>query len=295
MLSRRPEAGLLTKSPLIRKLSLLPLRGRRFLIRLRVGALEYQGEPPVLVNSFPKSGTHLLLQIVQGIPQVRTYGAFLASKPSLTFRERSYDSQARRLRRVVPGEALPAHLFFDERFRPILSEFNVVHLFIYRDPRDVVVSEAFYLSEMNRWHRLHGYFAKLGSLEECISTAILGIDSEEFVLDYPNVAVRFSRYAGWLSDDEALALRYEDLMGDGREDALTMIADKYLNASTLNLETPALVSAMESAIAPEKSHTYRKGGSGGWREAFTERNKAEMKRVAGQLLIDLGYERDLDW
>ena len=42
-----------------------------------------------------------------------------------------------------------------------LAKKNVVHYFVYRDPRDVVISEAHYLREMNRWHRLAPYFRKL--------------------------------------------------------------------------------------------------------------------------------------
>ena len=30
------------------------------------------------------------------------------------------------------------------------------------------------------------------------------------------------------------------------------------------------------------SHTFREGKIGGWREAFTERNREQMKEVAGQ-------------
>ena len=41
--------------------------------------------------------------------------------------------------------------------------------------------------------------------------------------------------------------------------------------------------------------TERKGEIGGWKEVFTPAHKAQFKQVAGQLLVDLGYEKDLDW
>ena len=40
---------------------------------------------------------------------------------------------------------------------------------------------------------------------------------------------------------------------------------------------------------------YRKGVAGDWNNYFTERDKEIYKEEAGELLIRLGYERDLDW
>ena len=40
---------------------------------------------------------------------------------------------------------------------------------------------------------------------------------------------------------------------------------------------------------------YRKGIAGDWKNYFTERDKEIYKEEAGELLIRLGYERDLDW
>ncbi|HSM84450.1 MAG TPA: sulfotransferase, partial [Nodosilinea sp.] len=52
------------------------------------------------------------------------------------------------------------------------------------------------------------------------------------------------------------------------------------------------------AMNPEESHTYVKGGKGsigGWQKYFKDSHKQAFKRVAGDLLIDLGYETNLDW
>jgi len=40
---------------------------------------------------------------------------------------------------------------------------------------------------------------------------------------------------------------------------------------------------------------YRKGVAGDWKNVFTERDKQIFKEAAGELLIELGYERDDDW
>src|ERR687890_277208 len=45
----------------------------------------------------------------------------------------------------------------------------------------------------------------------------------------------------------------------------------------------------------DTSSFYRKGVAGDWNNYFTERDKEIYKEEAGDLLIRLGYERDLDW
>jgi hypothetical protein len=45
----------------------------------------------------------------------------------------------------------------------------------------------------------------------------------------------------------------------------------------------------------DTSSFYRKGVAGDWKIYFTERDKEIYKEEAGELLIRLGYERDLDW
>ena len=39
----------------------------------------------------------------------------------------------------------------------------------------------------------------------------------------------------------------------------------------------------------------RKGVSGDWRDAFTGEDRRVFKEEAGDLLVELGYEKDLGW
>ena len=43
------------------------------------------------------------------------------------------------------------------------------------------------------------------------------------------------------------------------------------------------------------SVTFHKGQIGAWKTEFTENHKKLFKEIAGQLLIDLGYEKDYNW
>ncbi len=41
--------------------------------------------------------------------------------------------------------------------------------------------------------------------------------------------------------------------------------------------------------------TERKGEIGGWKQAFGDAHVAQFKKIGGALLVELGYERNLDW
>jgi hypothetical protein len=283
------------RSSVLRK-SVAAARGApRAARRLIAREADYRDRPPVLANSFPKSGTHLLLQILETLPGVTRYGSFLASQPSVRFRERSSKATLRRIRRFAPGELVAGHLFHAPAYARALGDRHVIHYFIYRDPRDVVVSEAAYLARMNRWHRLHRHFRALATDEERIAFSIMGDREGGLPVDYPDVAARFRRYAGWLDDPKVHAVRFEDLMGEKRESEVGAIVDAYLRRSGARGDPEPATRAALEAIRPETSHTFRRSGTGGWQEVFSERHRTLMRRVAGDLLIDLGYEQDLDW
>jgi hypothetical protein len=293
-------SGLHSRHGLVRKGSALllqqgPKRMARCL-KARSSVEQYTLHPPVLANSFPKSGTHLLDQIVAGLPGRVNYGEFLSSMTSsFQLRPRSPESTRRCIRRSLPGEIIRAHLFYHSSHDEELQRLNFVHYFIYRDPRDVVVSASHYLRHMNPWHRMSRTFRALPSDEDGILLSIEGLPDDGRPARLPSVAVRFRWYAGWLDSPHVCAMRFEWLVGPERDKQLERIVDFYASRTTTPVDRQATLENVRAQIAPEKSHTYRKDKGGGWREAFTPRLKDAFKRVAGDLLIRLGYERDNSW
>jgi hypothetical protein len=69
----------------------------------------------------------------------------------------------------------------------------------------------------------------------------------------------------------------------------------FVERTGLELDEDRVVQAARANIDPAKSRTFRSGRVGGWRESFTARHRSAMKEVAGDLLVRLGYETDLDW
>ncbi len=290
------QNGLSSHYGFVRKSAIAVLQVPKRWARFRARPHDFRAAPPVLANSFPKSGTHLLFQIVDGLPNSTNYGAFLASMTSsFQFRERSPASASRSIRGFVPGEIVRGHLFYDAQNAEDLAQKNVVHLFAYRDPRDVVVSEAHYLRDMNRWHRLAPHFRKLASLDGAIMLSITGFDPPIAGLEYPNIGARFARYQGWLRRDDCLSIRFEDLASESRLNVIRRIAEFYARHCAAGLDIDACVAAMTACIAPEKSHTFRSGKKAGWQMEFTAEHRRRFDELAGELLIELGYESNHDW
>jgi sulfotransferase family protein len=251
--------------------------------------------PPLIANSFPKSGTHLLVQILEAFPGTTNYGSFIASMPSITYRERSPQTHRKMIKNIVPGEVLMAHMFYDSSYQAEMEKRKCAHFFIYRDPRDVVVSEAHYLTFMNRWHRLHTYFKDLSSNGERIMFCIKGASDANLPFTYPDIEQRFRRYEDWLMREDVFCLKFEDLISENRERVINEMVKFYDMSVDGGINRDRIVAKALQNINPDKSHTFRKGESGGWRKEFSQKHKEIFKNVAGDLLIRLAYEKNLDW
>ena len=179
-------------------------------------------------------------------------------------------------------------------FLTVLNRSGMATTFVYRDPRDMLVSHVFYATEMHVGHGMHRYYTEtLTNMEERLNAAIRGVHEPQ--ADLSGVREKYAVYLDWLSQPWALCLRFEDLILE-RERALNCLLD-YLEKRgfTLQIERAKAIAALASAIQPHKSGTFRKGQPGNWREHFTPANKQLFKEQAGDLLIRLGYEQDLNW
>jgi hypothetical protein len=158
-------------------------------------------------------------------------------------------------------------------------------LFVYRDPRAVLVSEVFYLAEMNRFHRMHRHFSKLKTLDDRLKLALDGLDRR-----YPSASERFLPYAAWLDDKDTLALKYEEMVDSHREKNIAKISDRWreLTQGALPLY-PDLQKTLLEAVDPSKSHTFREGGSERWRSKLSTRQVDLVTERLEPVLEQFGY------
>lgn len=253
---------------------------------------DYLSSPPLLVNSVPKSGTHLLQQVVSVLPQLNDWGNFWATQPSLTLRERSGKEMAKKIMSVAPGELVCGHLFYSDEVCEALAERNVISLFVYRDPRDVAVSEAYYLANMNKWHRMHKEYKNAAETDRLL-LSICGSKRRPDL--QPDIRERYEKYVRWIHHPSVYAVSFEALVSGDKEKIVRDIFT-HINARTnKDMDVDALTHKALEAIQPKRSHTFRRGESGGWRRDFDDRAKSIFKEVTGDLLVSLGYETSSDW
>ncbi|MFZ5809301.1 MAG: sulfotransferase domain-containing protein [Chloroflexota bacterium] len=276
--------------------------GRRLLRRLRQ-SLRYQrrsfnGLPVLFANSFPKSGTHLLTQILQAFEEVSP--AVNCGLPAVvtfqgdTARQRPVEQILSDLRRFLPGDIGYGHLHAEPPVVELLTSPAFAAYFVLRDPRDVVVSHVHYVAEMEPRHALHEYYVnELHTFEERLSASISGL--EHLSLPLPNIRQRFAPFLGWLQAQAVLTLRYEDLMQDRQAQLQSILEHAVRRGLPIKCSIAEAVEKIETCINPQRSPTFRKGKIGGWRESFTAEHIRLFKEISGDILIRLGYEKDMDW
>ncbi len=256
------------------------------------------GWPILLAISFPKSGTHLLDQVVLGFskiaPFARRLHSFYAEYEGESGQKRPAEEALAWLDRLRSRDVASAHLFARPAAVERVTSDTFLPYFIYRDPRDVVVSHVFYVTEMEPHHVHHRYYTKeLKTFEERLMVSISGLPQAS--VEFPNIAERFSFYMGWLDAPEVLPLQFETFILD-RRTALEQVTDHFLRrVETLRHQREQILEALAKSIHPHKSPTFRSGRTGEWKKYFTPEHKRVFKEVAGDLLIRLGYEKDMDW
>jgi sulfotransferase 6B1 len=265
-------------------------------IRFRSLATPARGWPVLLSISFPKSGTHLLDQILLGFSKVAPFSkrlhSFYAEYEGESGQKRTPEQAFTWLDSLKPGDIASAHLFARPEAVEKVCSPGFVSYFIFRDPRDVVVSHVFYVTEMEARHVHHDYYASLPDFDSRLTVSILG--RPEAGVEFPDIAARFAPYLGWLDHPEVLSLHFEELIND-RAAALTRIMDHLLARVSLQAPRQQILDSLESSINPKRSPTFRSGKTGEWKKHFTAEHKKVFKDVAGELLICLGYEKDNDW
>jgi sulfotransferase 6B1 len=258
--------------------------------------LSFNEAPPIFGNSKPKSGSHLLLQILNGFTKIMPY-KYVDSDPVRTIekegRRKTEEEILNELKQIPQGvigwgyvEPSPENVAF-------LCQPHRINYLIYRDPRDMLVSQVFFATELHEDHGMHDFYKSLADFGERLKFAITGIDHSGLYM--VNVKQRYATVFEWLRQENVMCVRFEDLIND-RDATLDAMLDE-VESIGYKIPTPRqkALSILGEAIRPRKSHTFRSGKPGSWREHFTEGHKKLFKDVAGDLLVRLGYEKSNDW
>ena len=146
---------------------------------------------------------------------------------------------------------------------------------IYRDGRDVVVSDSFFTRD---------YGGQTFSFENAVRAWRKDMEAQ---FRYAEIhAIHACSYESLLSDGRDVVRRLLDYLGLTYDDALVT---RLLDHSSFRYYTG------RDPGQENRKRFYRKGIAGDWKNHFNEENKRIFKEIAGDLLIQLGYEKDFDW
>ena len=230
---------------------------------------------PLIVNSLPKSGTHLMLQLLGGLPGLRDFNAFIATTPSVSMNRRSDEALSHCISRMVKGELCGAHLHWSPAVAAAVETRKVGVITILRDPRDVFWSEMQYLLHMNRWHRAGRMARQFRDPAERFDFLLYGSSKFDVPkgMDWPSFSQRVVPYLGWAGDKNGLTVFYEDLRQIDRENSTLRSVAAYLQSSfsqLAHLPRDEIMALMIAKHDPGRSHTYRSGVQHEWKDRLSQ-------------------------
>ena len=264
--------------------------------------------PRFLLNGFPKSGLHLVSNMVRPIADPMIPGQFHGLPWVGTFTGNSWTTNwaalelvLYRISRLQPGYYLKSHIGYKDEIERFLWYSGVAHIFIFRDLRDVAVSQAHHvLSDKEGWaHPDKALYKAMDGFDDVLEAVIVGTEK------YPGVLERWELYVPWLKCPWVLKMRFDDLI-ENRADCAGRIlrygVERTAAIVGFAVEEPGplfdeLREEMAEASRDVKfSPTFREGKTGGWKTVFTERHKQLFKETDKKdELIRLGFAENNDW
>jgi hypothetical protein len=268
------------------------LLGAKTLVLDRVQSSRRPDLPPVFANSMPKAGTHLQERMFDLLGY--RLSSILELGPSSgqdALDPGEVALVAKRLRRLRPGCSIRAHAFHFPELAQHITGNGVKTVTIVRDPRDVCVSDAFYVAR-TPGHRLHAHYQGLDESGR-IMASIVGVESGALDGDAPSlgIAEHYKRFLPWLERGPGMVARFEDLVGPrgaGTDEAQVKAVGGIVEYLGLDMGT-AEIERVRGDIFWEGASTFRKGQIGSWSDHFTLDHTSAFDTAFGDMLQSFGY------
>lgn len=180
------------------------------------------------------------------------------------------------------------HVHGSDRNHGLLETAGLPYLVVYRDLRDVGVSYVHYVRR-TRWHPDHPDYRGLDVEQGLLRFA------RELLPPYRDWILSWRRYR---AEPAYLEVRYESLLADA-ESAMSQVAAHFgLAATPEEIRRVVERNRFERYTGGRRPGSdsgdgfVRSGTSGDWRNHFTPAVERAFADVAGELMAELGYERE---
>ncbi len=281
----------------------------------------------ILVNSLPKSGTHLLAKAVKTfgyqdyftsslpIPDnLSTYPKFLNHRQALNALKNEpsqnldaentigigslhlcqvTESVLENWLSVIPqGYYLQGHIPENAHLSLILNKLNYRHLMIIRDPRAVIASLIPFITQAKntlfKAHFLEADFIKM-SLEQRFDFILKGGYAEQADLEIEDFKHVYRSFYQWKNHPNCLLLRFEDLIGEQGGGKKASQHKALIDiAHYLDIELKAVESHASRLFDPTVT-TFRIGKIDSWKETLAPKLINKLTDYCEPLCQELGY------
>lgn len=258
----------------------------------------------IVNTSIPKCGTFMLMNLTHFIT-----GLVFGYDNCSEFVSQMYRPTIEKLAKCTLSNDFNCyHLPYNPEYSEFFKQNNIKVCFIYRDPRDQVVSQVYYMFlQADREKRGYGRFnfnslltALIGDnekspfqLEHFQDMSLEMLSSMEYI---SHIKRYYELFLGWQKSDICYSVRFEDLVGPRGGGTVERQKNEITNiAKHLGVELSESQINHISANLFGNTDTFREGKIGSWKGHFTEDHKKQFKAVADDLLIKLGYEQDNNW
>jgi len=184
-------------------------------------------------------------------------------------------------------------------------------LAMHRDPRDALISHIFYMrnypknptgdNTLRDFFRVGPEFDDI-SFEEQLNALIVGNKYSDSYIKF------YKERINWALSGFALPVKYEDLLGfkgGGSDKTQKLLVSKIAKHLNLNLTMDQLQMVLDHMYEeqgdrgdPEyivEGKAYKRSVTGNWKVFLNSKQKTLIKKMIGQELIQLKYEKNNNW
>jgi sulfotransferase 6B1 len=225
----------------------------------------------ILVTSINKCGTGLLLKCI----------SLLTGKRRCQLAYDQWKALSQQAIDLTPSDCiLFGHIHPTEQNIHTIVNNSLKTVFIYRDPRDYLVSLAYWVKSYPKmWPELQ----------------TLNFDKLLFML-IKNIPNNYTKLLQWRQYPFVYVTTFERLVGTkGNGNLETQLTEIQNIARHIGIPISLLEAKRIAYTLFGNTFTFRRGKIGSWKGHFNKKHIKAFKAMAGQLLIDLGYEKNLHW
>ncbi len=256
--------------------------------------------PKMYLCGFPKSGIHAADRMAMGMFQESKPGNNWYGTNAWGVEKHYLEEAAVRLGAVKRGHYIKGHTGYLKSLEAVLVGLGIGLVLVYRDLRDVVVSQAHHILNIDDNAELYhpGSDLYADNLEEIMIQIINGVPGYDGIID------RWETYAQWLERDWILPMRFEDMIKTPERECGRFFDYAYELAKTdsnvvgvlldTNIRNVAINGMLLEMQQAQMSPTFRKGKVGGWKREFTPETVKAFKAKDNDWLYKLGYAKK-DW